>query len=191
MILVGRPDCSRRSAYQSCQKKPSPIAFTDNILFFRMIGRPVGQREPSRLMSDCLPTVNLYWHMIDRFNSSKRYKFSCEPVEDSDQPASAHPRCLIRNFKGRSMCSHRSNISQSDRQILGWGCADWFEYSLFVHTYIARCWTNHQNPKSSVDRPSLSWNPPPPPNDNRQLRRIQRGFRGSSEPSPPPRPSRF
>ena len=45
--------------------------------------------------------------------SSKRYKFACVPIEDSDQHA--HLRKLIRVFDGRAMGSQWTNDS-SDRK---------------------------------------------------------------------------
>ena len=41
--------------------------------------------------------------------SSKRYKLTCTPIKDSDQPA--HPQSLIRVFNVRSMGNEGSNVS--------------------------------------------------------------------------------
>ena len=57
--------------------------------------------------------------------SSKRYKFACAPIKDSDQ--SAHPRSLIRVFDGRSKGSQGSNDSSSEKNrtlVRICGCVD-------------------------------------------------------------------
>ena len=47
--------------------------------------------------------------------SIKRYKLTCAPIEDSDQPA--HTHSLIRVFDERSSDSQWSNVSPGGKQL--------------------------------------------------------------------------
>ena len=53
---------------------------------------------------------------------SKRYKFTCAPSEDSDQPA--HPRSLIRIFNGSYIGSQESKVSSGAKVRLWADCSD-------------------------------------------------------------------